>query len=129
MSKLFHRLNSLIKYLKYKNLLDVNYESFIFQYENDKVIIDEYSKLIKIFDDVNNDLFKDVYISFMNEYYDGLIDNIKREKANYAKIRLLDEYRCINGNDSKPTDKYIYENINLPNDLKPYLNLSIPFIY
>jgi len=124
MSKLFYRLDSLIKYLKHNGLLDVHYEPFILKTNTDGVIIEEYKKLIHFFDDIN-DMFKDVYVSFMNEYEQELIDNMKRERAKFAKTKLLKEYR---GDDSKPTDQYIYEHVDLSNDLKPYLNLSTPYI-
>ena len=127
MSKLFYRLDSLIKYLKHINLLPDSYEPFILKTDADTVIIEEYKKLIHFFDDVN-DMFKDVYISFIHVYEQELLDARKREIAKYAKIKLLEEYRSIHGEDSKPTDEYIYKNIDLSNNLKPYLNLSTPYI-
>jgi hypothetical protein len=51
MSKLFYRLNSLIKYLKHNNLLADSYETSILKTDEDIVIIHEYKKLIKSFDD------------------------------------------------------------------------------
>ena len=126
MSKLFYRLDSLIKYLKHNNLLDRNYEPFISKTEHDKVIIEEYKKLINFFENTN-DMFKDVYLSFIHEYEQELNDNRKRERAKNAKTKLLEEYRSIHGEDSKPTDQYIYQHVNLTKDLKPYLNLSTPY--
>ena len=127
MSKLFYRLDSLIKYLKHNKLLDENYEPFISKTEPDSVIIVEYKKLVAFFDD-KNDIFKDVYISFVDVYEQELIDNKKRERAKYAKTKLLEEYRSIHGENSKPTDQYIYKHVQLPNDLKPYMNLSTPYV-
>jgi hypothetical protein len=126
MSKLFYRLDSLIKYLKHNNLLDGNYEPFISKTEHDKVIIEEYKKLINFFENTN-DMFKDIYLSFIHEYEQELNDNRKRERAKNAKTKLLEEYRSIHGEDSKPTDQYIYQHVNLTKDLKPYLNLSTPY--
>ena len=128
MSKLFYRLDSLIKYLKHNNLLTDSYEPFILKTDEDKVIIEEYKKLIHFFDDANIDMFKEVYISFIQVYEQELIDNRKRERAKYAKTKLLEDYRNIHGEDSKPTDEYIYKHVLLPNDVKPYLNLSTPYI-
>ena len=56
-----------------------------------------------------------------------LIDNMKRERAKFAKTKLLKE-RGIHGDDSKPTDQFIYEHVDLTNDFKPSLNLSTPYI-
>ena len=127
MSKLFYRLDSLIKYLKYKNLLSDNYDPFILKTDEDKVIIEEYKRLIHFFDDVHNDPFKEIYISYINVYEQELIDAKKREIAKHAKAKLLEEYRSIHGEDSKPTDQYIYKHIDLMESLKPYLNLSTPY--
>ena len=128
MSKLFYRLDSLIKYLKHNNLLTDSYEPFILKTDEDKVIIEEYKKLIHFFDDANIDMFKEVYISFIQVYEQELIDNRKRERAKYAKTKLLEDYSNIHGEDSKPTDEYIYKHVLLPDDVKPYLNLSTPYI-
>ena len=128
MSKLFYRLDSLIKYLKHINLLQDSYDPFILKTDQDKVIIEEYKRLIHFFDDINNDPFKETYICYIHVYEQELIDARKREIAKYAKTKLLEEYHSIHGKDSKPTDQYIYININLSNDLKPYLNLSSPYI-
>ena len=128
MSKLFYRLDSLIKYLKHNNLLTDSYEPFILKTDEDKVIIEEYKKLIHFFDDANIDMFKEVYISFIQVYEQELIDNRKRERAKNAKTKLLEDYHNIHGDDSKPTDEYIYKHVLLPNDVKPYLNLSTPYI-
>ena len=127
MSKLFNRLDSLIKYLKHNGLLDTNYEPFISKTEPDSVIIEEYKKLIAFFDDTN-DMFKDVYISFMQIYQQELMDDIKRERAKHAKMKLLQEYCRIHGDDSKPTDQYIYKHVALSNAFKPYMNLSTPYV-
>ena len=123
MSKLFYRLNSLIKYLKHNNLLTDSYEPFILKTDEDRVIIEEYKRLIHFFDDIN-DIFKETYISFIHVYEQELIDNKKREIAKYAKTKLLEDYRSKHG--SKPTDEYIYEYVELSENLKPYLNLSTP---
>lgn len=128
MSKLFYRLNSLIKYLKYNNLLNVNYEPFILKIDDDVLIIEEYKKLITLFDDNNNYIFKNVYINYVYVYEQELLDNEKRKKAKNAKIKLLKEYCNIYGDDTKPTDQYIYKNVELSNDLKPYMNLSTQYI-
>ena len=82
MSKLFYRLDSLIKYLKHNKLLTDSYEPFILKTDNDIVILEEYKKLIHFFDDVN-DMFKDVYISFIHVYEQELLDARKREIAKY----------------------------------------------
>jgi hypothetical protein len=126
MSKLFYRLKSLLKYLKHNNLLDDNYEPFILITDDDKVIIEEYKKLIHFFHDIN-DSFKEKYISFIDIYEQELIDNKKRDIAKNELTKLLQEYKFIYGIDSKPTDKYIYTNIKLSNDLKYYLNLSTSY--
>ena len=127
MSKLFYRLDSLIKYLKHNKLLTDSYEPFILKTDNDIVILEEYKKLMHFFDD-GNDMFKDVYISFIHVYEQDLITERKREIAKNAKTKLLKEYRCLNGEDSKPTDQYIYEHVELANNFKPYLNLSTPYV-
>ena len=126
MSKLFYRLDSLIKYLKHNSLLIDSYEPLILKTDEDRVIIEEYKRLIHFFDDTN-DMFKDIYLSFIHEYEQELNDNRKRERAKNAKTKLLEEYRSIHGEDSKPTDQYIYQHVNLTKDLKPYLNLSTPY--
>ena len=128
MSKLFYRLDSLIKYLKHINLLPDSYEPFILKTDEDRVIIEEYKRLIHFFDDMNSDVFKDVYISFIHVYEQELITERKREIAKREKTKLLKEYRSLHGEDSKPTDQYIYEHIELNDDLKPYLNLSTPYV-
>ena len=127
MSKLFYRLNSLIKYLKHNNLLADSYETSILKTDEDILIFQEYKKLMKSFDNTN-DMFKDVYTSFIHVYEEELITERKREIAKNAKTKLLKEYRIINGEDSKPTDQYIYEHIELNDNLKPYLNLSTPYV-
>ena len=127
MSKLFYRLNSLIKYLKHNHLLAYSYETSTLKTDEDIVIIQEYKKLMKSFDNTN-DMFKDVYISFIHVYEEELIIESKRDIAKNAKTKLLKEYRIINGEDSKPTDQYIYEHIELNDNLKPYLNLSTPYV-
>ena len=64
------------------------------------------------------------YKLFVDEYYQELADIHKRKKAKHAKEELMIEY---NKKETKPiTDDYIYENINLEDDLKPYLNLRTP---
>ena len=73
-------------------------------------------------------MFKDVYISFIHVYEQELTDDIKRERAKHAKMKLLQEYRSIHGDDSKPTDQYIYEHVALSNAFKPYMNLSTPYV-
>ena len=128
MSKLFYRLDSLIKYLKHINLLQDSYDPFILKTDQDKVIIEEYKRLIHFFDDIQNDPFKETYICYIHVYEQELIDARKREIAKYAKIKLLEEYRSIHGKDSKPTDQYIYKHVELSENLKPYLNLSTPYI-
>ena len=124
MSKLFYRLNSLIKYLKHNKLLIDSYEPFILKTDEDIVI---FQKLMKSFDNTN-DMFKDVYTSFIHVYEEELITERKREIAKNAKTKLLKEYRSLHGEDSKPTDQYIYEHIELNDNLKPYLNLSTPYV-
>jgi len=119
-------LDSLIKYLKHNSLLIDSYEPLILKTDEDRVIIEEYKRLIHFFDDTN-DMFKDIYLSFIHEYEQELNDNRKRERAKNAKTKLLEEYRSIHGEDSKPTDQYIYQHVNLTKDLKPYLNLSTPY--
>ena len=126
MSQLFYRLDSLIKYLKHNKLLTDSYEPFILKTDKDRVIIEEYKRLIHFFDDIN-DMFKETYIGFINVYEQELIDNQKRDIAKYAKLKLLEEYKSMHGMDSKPTDQYIYKNVKLTNDLKPYLNLITPY--
>ena len=127
MSKLFYRLDSLIKYLKHINLLSDSYDPFILKTDQDKVIIEEYKRLIHFFDDIQNDPFKETYICYIHVYEQELIIERKREIAKNAKTKILKEYRCLNGEDSKPTDQYIYEHIELNDNLKPYLNLSTPY--
>ena len=128
MSKLFYRLDSLIKYLKHNSLLIDSYEPLILKTDEDRVIIEEYKRLIHFFDDINNDPFKETYICYIHVYEQELIDARKREIAKHTKAKLLEEYRSIHGEDSKPTDQYIYEHVNLTNNLKPYMNLSTPYM-
>ena len=73
-------------------------------------------------------MLKYAYISFINVYEQDLITERKREIAKNAKKKLLKEYRCLNGEDSKPTDQYIYEHIELNDNFKSYLNLSTPYV-
>ena len=113
MSKLYYRLESLSKYLKQYKLLG-NYDSICYKTKYDDIIIEEYSV----------PHFKDRYKLFIDEYYQELIDAQKRNKAKQAKEKLMKEY---NEKTTKPiTDNYIYENVNLEDDLKPYLNLRTP---
>ena len=126
MSKLFYRLDSLVKHLKHNSLLIDSYEPLILKTDEDRVIIEEYKRLIHFFDDIN-DMFKETYIGFINVYEQELIDNQKRDIAKCAKLKLLEEYKSMHGMDSKPTDQYIYKNVKLTNDLKPYLNLITPY--
>ena len=81
MSKLFYRLDSLIKYLKHINLLSDSYDPFILKTDQDKVIIEEYKRLIHFFDDINSDPFKETCICYIHVYEQELIDAIKRDKA------------------------------------------------
>ena len=124
MSKLYHRLESLSKYLKQYKLLG-NYDSICYKTKYDDIIIEEYIKLFALMDNLNSvPHFKDRYKLFIDEYYQELIDAQKRNKAKQAKEKLMKEY---NEKTTKPiTDNYIYENINLEDDLKPYLNLKTP---
>ena len=57
--------------------------------EQGSVIIAEYKKLLASFDNTN-DMFKDVYVSFMNEYQQESIDSFKRDRAKHAKTKLIE---------------------------------------
>ena len=125
MSKLYYRLESLCKYLKHYKLLDESYNSICYKIKCDNIIIEEYIKLFALMDNLNSvPHFQDMYKLFIDEYYQELADIQKRKKAKAAKEELMIEY---NKKETKPiTDDYIYENINLEDDLKPYLNLRTP---
>jgi len=126
MSKLFYRFASLVKYLKYKKNIDENYETELYKTEQDSIIIEEYKKVLQCFES-DDDMFKDVYVSYAEEYETELVDKKKREKASLAKTILIREYCSNYGADAMPSDKFIYENVKLPDDLKPFMNLATPF--
>jgi len=126
MSKLFYRFASLIKYLKHGKSIDDSYEADLFKTEQDSVIIEEYKKVLRYLDSCD-DVFKNTYVKFADEYYEELADKKKREKASEAKAILIREYCSVHGADAKPTDKFIYQNVNLTDDLKPFMNLATAF--
>ena len=101
MSKLFYRL-------KHNGLLYDSYKPFILKTDKDSVIIEEYKRITQFFDEINTDMFKEAYISYIHVYEQELIDAKKRKIAKYAKTKLLQKYHCINGDNCKPTDQYIY---------------------
>ena len=120
MSKLFYRLNSLSKYLKCLKLLGESYEPIVFKNKFDSEIIEEYIKLFLLLDNSYNVPFNDKYKEFIDEYKEELINIQKRNIAANAIKKLYES------NKAQLSDEYIYEHIELDDDLKPYLNLRTP---
>ena len=124
MSKLFHRFNSLITYLKCHKLLDESFEPLYFKNKFDSELIEEYIKYFSLLDNSYNVPFNDKYKDFIDEYEEELLNIHKRNIARKAKEKLLKIY--FTSNKRPITDDYIYEHIELDEDLKPYLNLQTP---
>jgi hypothetical protein len=124
MSKLFYRLNSLSTYLKCHKLLDESYEPFYFKSKSDSEVIIEYMKCFSLLDDSYNVPFNNKYKEFIDEYESELLDIHKRNIATKAKEKLMNIY--YKSNNTPISDSYIYEHIELDDELKPYLNLRIP---
>jgi hypothetical protein len=120
MSKLFNRLNSLSKYLKCNKLLDESFEPIVFKNKSDSKIIEEYIKLFSLLDLSYNVPFNEKYREFFEEYNEELINIQKRNIAANAMKKLYES------NKYPLSDDYIYEHIELDDDLKPYLNLRSP---
>ena len=124
MSKLFYRLNSLSIYLKCHKLLDESYEALYFKSKSDSAIIEEYIKCFSLFDYSYNVPFNDKYKEFIDEYEEELLNIHKRNIAAKAKEKLMAIF--YKSNKAPISDAYIYEHIELTDDLKPYLNLKMP---
>jgi hypothetical protein len=124
MSKLYYRLNSLCTYLKCHKLLDESFEPLYFKSKSDSEIIEEYVKCFSLLDYSYNVPFNDKYKEFIDEYEEELLNIHKRNIATKAKEKLM----AIFYKSNKPpiSDAYIYEHIELTDDLKPYLNLKMP---
>ena len=120
MSKLFYRLNSLSNYLKCNKLLYESFEPIVFKNKFDSEIIEEYIKLFSLLDLSYNVPFNDKYKEFIDEYKEELINIQKRNIAANAIKKLYET------NKAPLSDDYIYEHIELDDDLKPYLNLRTP---
>jgi hypothetical protein len=126
MSKLFYRLNSLSTYLKCHKLLDESFEPLYFKSKSDSEIIEEYVKCFSLLDYSYNVPFNDKYKEFIDEYEEELLNIHKRNIAAKAKEKLMKIYYKSNEAPPPPSDAYIYEHIELDDDLKPYLNLQTP---
>jgi hypothetical protein len=124
MSKLFCRLKLLSNYLKCHKLLDESYEPIFFKCKSDSEIIEEYLKCFSLLDYSYNVSFNDKYKEFIDEYEEELLNIHKRNIATKAKEKLMEIY--YKSNKAVITDAYIYEHIELDDDLKPYLNLQTP---
>ena len=124
MSKLFYRFNSLCTYLKYHKLLDESYEPIFFKCKSDAELIEEYMKCFSLLDYSYNVPFNDKYKEFIDEYEEELLNTHKRNIATKAKNKVMEIY--YKTNKKQITDAYIYEHIELEDDLKPYLNLQTP---
>ncbi len=124
MSKLFYRLNSLSIYLKCHKLLDESFEALYFKSKSDSEIIEEYLKCFSLLDYSYNVPFNDKYKAFIDEYEEELLNIHKRNIATKAKEKLMKIY--YTSNKALISDAYIYEHIELDDDLKPYLNLQKP---
>ncbi len=61
---------------------------------------------------------------FIDEYKEGLINIHIRNIATNAKNKLIEKFNKTNK--APISDDYIYEHIELDDDLKPYLNLQTP---
>ena len=124
MSKLFYRLNSLCTYLKCHKLLDESFEPLYFKSKSDSEIIEEYVKCFSLLDYSYNVPFNDKYKEFIDEYEEELLNIHKRNIATKAKEKLMAIF--YKSNKAPISDAYIYEHIELEDDLKPYLNLKMP---
>ena len=124
MSKLFYRLNSLSTYLKCHKLLDESFEPLYFKSKSDSEIIEEYVKCFSLLDYSYNVPFNDKYKEFIDEYEEELLNIHKRNIATKAKEKLMAIF--YKSNKAPISDAYIYEHIELEDDLKPYLNLKMP---
>ena len=124
MSKLFYRLNSLCTYLKCHELLDESFEPLYFKSKSDSEIIEEYVKCFSLLDYSYNVPFNDKYKEFIDEYEEELLNIHKRNIATKAKEKLMAIF--YKSNKAPISDAYIYEHIELTDDLKPYLNLKMP---
>ena len=124
MSKLFYRLKSLSNYLKCHKLLDDSYEPIFFKSKSESEIIEEYIKCFSLLDYSYNVPFNDKYKEFIDEYEEELLNTHKRNIAKEAKNKLMELFHKTNK--APITDAYIYEHIELDDDLKPYLNLQTP---
>jgi hypothetical protein len=124
MSKLFYRFNSLCTYLKCHKLLDESYEPLYFKCKSDSELIEEYMKCFSLLDYSYNVPFNNKYKEFIDEYEEELLNTHKRNIAKKAKTKLMEiNYKT---NKTPITDAYIYEHIELEDDLKPFLNLQTP---
>ena len=63
-------------------------------------------------------------VQFIDEYEEELLNIHKRNIATKAKEKLMKIY--YKSNKALISDAYIYEHIELDDDLKPYLNLKTP---
>ncbi len=124
MSKLFYRLNSLSTYLKCHKLLDESYDPIYFKSKSDSEVIIEYMKMFSLLDYSYNVPFNNKYKEFIDEYESELLDFHKRIIATKAKEKLMKIY--FKSNNTPISDAYIYEDIELDDELKPYLNLNMP---
>jgi hypothetical protein len=120
MSKLFYRLNSLSTYLKSNKLLDEIYEPIVFKSKSDSEIIEEYMKLLLLLDNSYNVPCNEKYKEFIDEYNEDLINIHKGNIAAYAIKKLYET------NKAPLSHYYVYEHIELDDDLKPCLNLRTP---
>ena len=77
-------------------------------------------KLFLLLDNSYNVLFNEKYKEFIDEYKEELINIQKRNIAANAIKKLYES------NKAPLSDEYIYEHIELDDDLKPYLNLRTP---
>ena len=77
-------------------------------------------KLFSLLDYSYNVSFNEKYKEFIDEYKEELINIQKRNIAANAIKKLYES------NKAPLSDEYIYEHIELDDDLKPYLNLRTP---
>jgi hypothetical protein len=95
-----------------------------FKSKSDSEIIEEYVKCFSLLDYSYNVPFNDKYKEFIDEYEEELLNIHKRNIAKKAKEKLMKIY--YKSNKALISDAYIYEHIELDDDLKPYLNLKTP---
>ena len=126
MSKLFYGLNSSSTYLKCHKLLDESFDPLYFKRKPDSEIIEEYVKCFSLLDYSYNVPFNDKYKEFIDEYEEDLLNIHKRNIATKAKEKLMKLCYNLKSNKALISDAYIYEHIELDDNLKPYLNLRTP---